>query len=109
MGEFFCEKGCFPGRLRDAGGESSLECLAQPLWTGLSREPLSKTPPLLQGARTTPLPLPPDTNHFSPSLGGGALRCNANNPSNSLGFPEGRGGGGAWPGPPPKSGKFEIP
>ena len=53
-GDCFCEK--IPP-LRGAGDESSLECLDQPLWAGLSREPLSQPPlpPLLQGARTPPL------------------------------------------------------
>ena len=33
------------GSLRGAGGESSSEVFDRPLWTGLSREPLSQNPP----------------------------------------------------------------
>ena len=53
----------YSGPLRGAGGESSLACLDQPLWTGLSQEPLSITP-LSFGGLERP---PPRANPFSPS------------------------------------------
>ena len=80
MGEIFLKKKS-SRLLHGAGGESSGEVLDSPLWTGLSREPLSQTPPpLLHGARTTTAPHPPTpptpphpphANLFSP-LGVGA-------------------------------------
>ena len=104
MGEFFCEKGCFPGPLCDAGGESSLECLDFGL--ACHESPFPKPLLSLRGLERPPSP-PPDTNHFSPSLGhSGAMQTT---PATQWAFRREGGRGGGGPGPPPKSGKFEIP
>ena len=64
-GEFFFKTNLL-GRFA-ASGESSLEVLDQPLGTGLSREPLYQTPPLLfGGARMPPPPPPARASQFVP-------------------------------------------
>ena len=74
-GKYFLNKNP-SGPFCGASGESSTEFLDQPLWTGLSREPLSQPPPpLLQGAQTT---APPRANLFSLCQGGGGSRSAIN-------------------------------